>query len=259
VKQGLADLKPTERFTGLADLYTRYRPDYPAEAIDFILAHCHLWPGSLVVDVGSGTGTSSRQLAQRGITVIGIEPNEEMRQQAASLSVPEGMPAPTYRDGRGEETGLPDACTDAVLSAQAFHWLDAERALAEFRRILKPDGWVVLMWNERDEMDPFTAAYGDVLRSTPEGARLEARRTRAGEALLQSPLYQHRERVVFRHRQELDEDGVIGRARSASYAPRETQAVQVFCDALRQAFARHQCDGKVALHYETAVFVGQRR
>src|SRR5438132_13665342 len=73
---------PTVRFTGLADLYTQSRPTYPLEAVDFVLATCNLGPGSVLVDVGCGTGISSRLFAARGLRVIGIEPNAEMRVRA---------------------------------------------------------------------------------------------------------------------------------------------------------------------------------
>jgi SAM-dependent methyltransferase len=253
-----SELRPTERFTGLTDLYERFRPDYPAEAIDFIVAHCLLGTTTLIVDIGSGTGISSRILSGRGICVVGIEPNEEMRQRAIEVGAPpSGVPL-TYQAGTAEATGLSDGCADAVLSAQAFHWFDAEQAIAEFHRILKPHGWVVLMWNERDESHPFTSAYGQVLRATREGRQVESRHGKSGQALLQSPLYCRAERVTFAHQQLLDEEGVLGRARSASYAPREPAALQAFSEALRESFRENQCNGKVILRYVTSVYVGQR-
>jgi SAM-dependent methyltransferase len=249
---------PLERFTGLAKLYARCRPDYPAAALDFILGRCRLGPGSVLVDVGCGTGISSRRFAERGVAVVGVDPNDDMRAEAEAQAVSAGRPAPRYRKGTAEATGLPDVYADAVLAAQAFHWFEPGRALGEFHRILKPDGWAILMWNERDESDPFTAAYGAVLRTGPDAVRVEAERGRAGEPLLTSPLFQHGERVNFTNEQELDEDGLLGRAFSASYAPREPAAALVFAASLRAVFARFQHGGRVALRYETSVYVAQR-
>src|SRR5438045_3467049 len=113
----LSDANPTGRFSGLAEVYAKCRPDYPAEAVDFILARCGLAPGARLVDVGSGTGISARLFARRGLEVIGVEPNADMRRQAAAEPLPPGVPVPAYRDGCGEATGLPDACADAVLAA----------------------------------------------------------------------------------------------------------------------------------------------
>src|SRR5262245_21833755 len=96
----LSRMNPTGRFTGLADVYARCRPTYPAAAIALIVARFGPGPGSLLVDVGCGTGISSRLFAERGVPVIGIEPNEDMRRQAAAQPSPPGAPAPAYREGR---------------------------------------------------------------------------------------------------------------------------------------------------------------
>jgi SAM-dependent methyltransferase len=249
---------PTGRFTGLADVYARCRPSYPAEAIDFVMAHCALGPGSVMVDIGSGTGISSRLFAERGLRVIGIEPNAEMRQKADREPLSEGLIPPEYRAGRAEATGLPDAFADAVLAAQAFHWFATAPALAEFHRILKPGGWLTLLWNERDESDPFTAAYGNVFRADPQAAKLESYRGAAGQPLLTSPLFEAAERVLFSHAQSVDLDGMLGRAFSASYAPKEPDAVQAFAAALQDVFDRFQVNGQVVLRYQTSVYVARR-
>ena len=166
----LAQYRPAERFSGLADLYSRHRPTYPAAALDLIQARCGLGPGALLVDVGCGTGISTRLFAARGARVIGIEPNDDMRARAEAAPAPAGAPAPEYRKGTAEATGLPDGCAAAVLAAQAFHWFDAPAALREFRRILRPGGHVALVWNERDESDACTAAYGAVVRTGTDAA-----------------------------------------------------------------------------------------
>jgi SAM-dependent methyltransferase len=251
--------QPTGRFTGLADVYAAARPDYPEAAVGFILAHCNLTPGSLLVDVGCGTGISSRQFARRGLRVVGVEPNDDMRRRAEAEPIPEGAAGLEYREGHAEATGLPDSCADAVLSAQAFHWFAPAAALEEFHRILKPGGWVVLMWNERDASDPFTAAYGAVVRASRDGAKLEDARARAGAPLLHSLLFECGERVAFSHVQEVDEEGLLGRAFSTSYAPRAGEAVERYAAALREVFRRFQRGGKAVIRYETALYAARKR
>jgi SAM-dependent methyltransferase len=243
----------------LADVYAKCRPSYPDEAIDFIMVHCGLRPGATLVDVGSGTGISSRLFAQRGVQVIGLEPNPDMRRRASAEAFPPESPPPRYLEGRAEATGLADGVADVVLTAQAFHWFEPETTLREFQRILKAGAWVVLMWNERDETDPFTAAYGAVIRSAPDAAAVEVPRGRAGEVLLSHPLFQDAERRLFRNEQVLDEEALLGRAFSASYAPKETTAREVFAAKLRDVFAQHQQGGEVVLRYETSVYVARRR
>jgi SAM-dependent methyltransferase len=255
---GRSQLNATNRFTGLADIYARYRPDYPSSALDCIQARCDLGPQSLVADIGCGTGISTRLFAARGIQVLGIEPNADMRRLAEAELAPPGAPAPRYLPGRAEATGLSDQSVDAVLAAQAFHWFDPAAALSEFHRILKPGGNVALMWNERDESDPCTADYGDVIRSAPDAAVHELQRGKAGEPLLTSPLFTDAERLTFVHEQSLDQDGLLGRAFSASYAPREPAAAEAFAAGLRRVFAQHQRNGKVLLRYETSVYLARR-
>jgi SAM-dependent methyltransferase len=253
----LSQFNPTSRFTGLAETYARYRPDYPSSALDCIQTRLRLGPNSLLVDVGCGTGISARLVAARGIPVLGIEPNPEMRQRAETEAVPPGAPQPRYLAGRAEATGLPDWYADAVLAAQAFHWFDPTAALAEFHRILKRGGGVALMWNERDESDTCTADYGSVIRSAPDAAAVEAPRSQAGEPLLSSPLFTDAERLTFVHEQSLDEEGLLGRAFSASYAPREAAAAEMFAAGLRRVFARHQRKSRVLLRYETSVYLAR--
>jgi SAM-dependent methyltransferase len=256
----LSSLNPTGRFTGLADTYSRFRPSYPAQAIDFIMARCALRSESLLVDVGCGTGIASRLFAARAIKVVGIEPNIEMRCVAveATQNVASDLNL-TYRPGRAEATGLPTEAADAVLSAQAFHWFEPVATLREFHRILKPPGWAILMWNERDERDPVTAAYGEVIRTASDAATVEGpRQTRAGNVLRTSPLFRQAEQVTFHNQQALDEEGLLGRAFSTSYAPREASEREAWADRLKALFYQHQRDGAVVLRYRTSIYVAQR-
>jgi SAM-dependent methyltransferase len=255
----LSRSNPTGRFTGLADIYAKCRPGYPEAAVDFIVACCRLGRSSVLVDVGCGTGISTRLFARRGVSVVGIDPNDEMRGRAEAEAADPGSPPPVYRKGTAEATGLPGGYADAVLAAQAFHWFEPEAALAEFHRILKPGGWAVLIWNERDEADAFTAAYGAVVRSTGEAAAVEVPRGQAGEVLLRSDLFLNAQRALFDNEQVLDEEGVLGRALSASYAPCEPAQRADFTTALREVFARFQNGGQVILKYQTKVYLGQRR
>jgi len=252
-----SDYRPTERFSGLAGLYSQYRPDYPAAALEFVFSRCGLNDRSVLVDVGCGTGISSRLFAVRGVQVIGIEPNADMRQQAESEPLPAGVPTPRYQSGRAEATSLSEASADAVLAAQAFHWFVPETTLREFHRILKPNGWVILLWNQRDEADPFTRVYGAGVRRLTDAEVFEPYHGK-GAALLTSPLFEDGERAFFPNEQVLDEVSLLGRAFSASFAPRDDASAKRYIDELRVIFRRFQKDGQVTMRYETSAFLARR-
>lgn len=250
---------PLGRFTVRAEDYDRHRPTYPVEAIDLVIARAGLGASSLLVDAGCGTGISSRLFAMRGLPVIGIEPNDAMRRRAEETLIPAGYAAPAYRAGRAEETGLADGVADVVLAAQAFHWFEAEAALAEFHRVLAPGGWVALLWNERDETDACTAAYGDVIRTASNAAEMEGGRQSAGAALEHSSRFRDCQLSVFTHRQALDREGLLGRALSISYAPRDLVGVEHWRRTLGEVFERYQQQGEVTLLYCTTLYLARRR
>jgi SAM-dependent methyltransferase len=241
-----------------ADDYARYRPSYPDEAIRGVISRCGLTRSSAVVDVGCGTGISARLFAERGVSVIGIEPNSAMRRRAEATPCPAGPP-PRYRTGTAEATGLPDGTADCVVAAQAFHWFDAGAALREFHRLLKPIGWIALMWYERDESDAFTEAVGNLIRTAPDAAEIENHRLKAGDVIAANPLFGDYDRRMIRHASWLDREGLIGRVFTVSYAPKDEDARTVWTTELEALYDRYQLDGLVRLCYETTVHTAKRR
>ncbi len=143
----------TQRFTGRAEDYDRYRQRYPVEEVlTRLRAWCGLAPQWLVADVGAGTGMVAEIFLANGNPVIAIEPNPDMLAQMRSTFAPPHPNAAQLQilDATAEAITLPDASVDLVAAGRAFHWFDKERALAEFRRILKPGGWMTLIAVDRD-------------------------------------------------------------------------------------------------------------
>src|SRR5580704_8341752 len=142
-----AGLDPPQRFSSRAEAYARYRPTYPRETLGLLERECGLTAACKIADIGSGTGLLARSFLDFGCEVTGVEPNPGMR--AAGERMLSGEPRFRSVEGRAEATTLPDGSVDFVTAGQAFHWFEPTAARAEFQRILKPAGWVVLIWNER--------------------------------------------------------------------------------------------------------------
>jgi SAM-dependent methyltransferase len=243
---------PTRRFSGRARDYAAHRPDYPVAALDEILRG--LGPPSRVraADVGAGTGIASHQLAERGVAVWSVEPNPAMRSIAPVHS------RIRHRSGAGERTGLPRASVDLVLCAQAFHWFDARLALREFRRILKPGGRLAILWNERSALDPFTASYTDLVRASAGRDTTEATSTGV-RSLIRQAGFESIRRVTSPHTQSLTLGGLLGQARSISYAPRRGPAAAALRRGLRALHARFaDRSRRVRVVYRTILYVGTR-
>ena len=124
------------RFSGFADLYDTVRPVPPQVLVDVLTTYAGARPG-LVVDLGSGTGLSTRWAAGWSAEVIGVEPNADMRERAAAVTTAGTV---RYVDGWSSATGLPDRCADVVLAVQALHWMDPTATFAEVARLLRPGG-----------------------------------------------------------------------------------------------------------------------
>jgi SAM-dependent methyltransferase len=246
----------TSRFSDRVENYVRYRPGYPPEALQVLNAECGLAPQHVVADIASGTGIWTRMLLENGNPVLGIEPNPEMRQAGERLLA--AFPRFTSVAGTAEATTLAGASVDFVTAAQAAHWFDREHARREFARILKPEGWLVLLWNERlTDSTKFLRDYEQLLLTYGtdyEDVRHERTTEAVNEFFDPAPFQQH----VFAMRQEFDYAGIEGRLLSSSYAPGpEHPKYEPMLRELRRIFDAHAVAGRSAFDYKTRVYLGQ--
>ena len=245
----LHTMNPQDRFSDRAADYAKYRPSYPAVAIDSILEGLDNPSQLVAADIGAGTGISSRLLAERGIRVLAIEPNAEMRQAALP------HPLVEFHDDTAEHTNLLNASVDLVVCFQSFHWFDPKPTLVEFRRILKPNGRLAVVWNDRDREDKFTQSYTRLVQIASNNHPAESRLVSV-DPLLASPLFPNVRCHTFAYRQELDLDGLIGRVMSVSYIPRSGLAHQQLVSDLKELYTRSRDqNGSVYLVYRTSVYL----
>src|ERR1700687_2180461 len=151
-----------ERFSSRVENYVRFRPGYPAEVVEVLKKDRGLTRDSVVADIASGTGIFTRLLLEHGNRVFGVEPNPEMRRAGEEYLA--HYPNFTSVAATAENTGLPDQSIGLVTVAQAAHWFDREKALREFQRILRPAGYLALLWNDRRlEATAFDRDYEQML------------------------------------------------------------------------------------------------
>lgn len=248
-------LASTQRFSDRVENYVRYRPSYPPEVVDLLKNAHGLSADSVVADLGSGTGISAVLFLQAGCTVHAVEPNRKMREAAEKLLAHHALFHSV--DGSAETTTLPDHSVDFVVAAQAFHWFDAKAVRRECDRILKPGGWVVLIWNERQlDATPFLRAYENLLvKFSTDYATVRHENIDTGK-LAQFFVGPH-ETLVFANAQLFAFEGLKGRLLSSSYAPAEGHPRhEPMLDELRRIFDEHQQGDRVTFSYDTKVHVG---
>jgi SAM-dependent methyltransferase len=246
----------TSRFSNRVENYICYRPGYPPDVLQVLQRACGLSPDYAVADIASGTGIWTRMLLENGNRVFGVEPNAEMRQAGERLLA--GFPKFTSVPGTAEATTLPANSVDCVTAAQAAHWFDRNAARREFVRILKPDGWLGLLWNERlTDSTAFLRDYEQLLLAFGTDYQ-EVRHERTTDAVNEffhpAPFQEH----VFAMRQEFDYAGLEGRLLSSSYAPGPDHSNHApMLRELRRIFAAHAVAGRVTFDYKTRVYFGR--
>lgn len=249
-------LNPSEVFAPLAEDYARYRPGYPTEVLDELVHACGLTPDWVVADLGSGTGNLARLFLEAGHTVLGVEPNREMRKAGERLLA--AYPAFRSLDGTAECIPLAAQSADLVTIGQALHWFDPDKARVEFRRVLRGSNWVAVAWNDRlPDATGFFEEYRTLTRTLCDTELLRcAPPLSAGlDCLFDGITPRH---ASFPHIQHFDLPGLLGRARSSGYIPQPgTPAHRELTTGLATLFNRYQQDGKVAFYYMAQLFVGR--
>ncbi len=202
-------------FATAGKAYETGRPEYPPDAVKCLVDRLRITQGSVVLDVGAGTGKLARLLQTTGARVTGIEPIPDMRD-----AFMRALPGTPVLDGTAEAIPLPDASVDAIVVGTAFHWFDGVAALREARRVLRPGGALGLAWNVRDETVPWVAelvamvatyVHGDPPRYDPPAWRSAFNSPEA------STWFEALEESTFSFAQVMPRTAAIARVASTSF------------------------------------------
>jgi SAM-dependent methyltransferase len=249
-------IDPTTRFTSRVDNYVKYRPSYPPPIINLLESECGLSPATIIADVGSGTGFMSDLFLKLGNRVFGVEPNAEMRGAGERLLAK--YPSFVSVKATAEATTLPNESIDLIVAGQAFHWFDRAAAKLEFKRILKPGGWVVLVWNGfHVEASAVVRGYHELLLKYGTDYQEVSREIQACD--IEDFFSPRKFRLArFPFKQVFDFEGLKGRLLSASYAPQLADPrYGDMIEDLREVFAANQKHGTIDFDYQTEVYYGQ--
>lgn len=252
-----ADTDSKERFSSRVEQYVQYRPSYPVAAIDYLVNEFGVGPGRAVADIGAGTGIFTKLLLELGAQVTAVEPNRAMRE--AAVHALKANPNLQVVAAAAEDTGLPPHSVDFIVCAQAFHWFDQVKAQEEFKRILRPGGKVVLIWNSRlNEGTPFLTGYEQLLHTYATDYNAVNHRNLDEQALAAFFASGSMRVARFPHQQLLDYEGLSGRLQSSSYAPVQGEpSYDEMMAELKHLFERTQQEGRVDFAYETELYWGE--
>lgn len=236
--------------------YVASRPDYPAALFDTLRIPCCVPDGANVADVGAGTGLLTQGLLAQGYTVTAIEPSDGMR--AAADHALAQFAGYRSASGTAEQLPLADASVDLITAAQAFHWFDIPRARVEFLRVLKPQGQVALIWNDRVSTDPLHVALDGIFAQyggDKRGAMLAHDERSDVPAFFDSGAYQQ---WTWPHAHHLDEAALLSLVFSRSYMPARDSALgQQASEDVRRLFQSLATGGVVAVRYTTLAIIGR--
>lgn len=241
----------TKRFSDRVEDYVKYRPVYPTHVVSILKNKFVLDELSIIADIGSGTGISSKLFIDNGNKVYGVEPNKQMR-EAAELFFLENKNFVSI-SGTAEETNLPNKSIDLIFSGQAFHWFDKNSAKKEFNRILKKEGHIVLAWNERDEKDDFQKEYEKILQQIPEYAEVNHKNISDDQiSTFFSPAKMHKESIE--NLQIFNLESLKGRLRSSSYFPKQGKLHENIMRQIEGLFYKFEKNRVINFLYETNIY-----
>ncbi len=244
-------IDPKKRFSSRVENYIKYRPSYPLEIINFLKEKNILTEDTVIADIGSGTGILTRIFLDNGNQVYGVEPNTNMR--GAAENILQGYTNFSSIEGSAESTGIEENCIDLIVAGQAFHWFDVEEAKREFKRILKPNGYVALIWNNRGKAgSDFNSSYENFILKY--GTDYKEVKKNEGSV----DRFYNYQKTTFYNFQDLDFTSFKGRVLSASYIPLSDNLIfPEMLVELENLFNKYQRNETIRIEYDTEIYLGK--
>ena len=243
----------TQKFSGKADVYQKARPSYAQAMLDFIAQKWQIGNGSMVADIGSGTGILTRQLLGLGARVYAVEPNADMRAKAEELLG--DNPNFVSVTGTAEQTGLPDHSFQLVTAASAFHWFDTERFKLECERILLPGAPVVLVWNKAELSAEINLGRERIFKKYCPNFKGFSGGQDEGDKLKRFFFDGALQERRFPNPLSYDRQTFINRALSSSYSLIETDPeFEAYLIELGELFDQFAVEGKIMLPQDSVVY-----
>lgn len=246
-----------ERFSIKTEDYAKGRPDFPKEIIDFLYENKVIDFESKIADIGSGTGRFTKLLLERGHHVYGVEPNNEMRSKAEELL--SKFDNFTSISGNAENTTLPNKSLNLITVAQAFHWFDKEKCLVEFKRILKDNGKLFIIWDDlindyNDFSKEFRNISGRFRTVEPGNNRKKISRDETIDEVFKD--HEHTS-ISFDHELYQDFERIKAGALSASFAPKpDEDNYEEFIAELERVFNKYAENGEVCTAFRVTCCLG---
>ena len=245
-----------EKFSNKAENYAKYRPSYPSEFIHYLLYEADLL-NSVVADIGAGTGILTKLLSGGVNKIYSIEPNYQMR--SACIKYCSAYDNIIIKDGSAEETELNDNSIDFITVAQAFHWFDKNKCKIEFHRILRKNGKLVLVWNNRTPSNELVKENDELCRFLcPDFKGFAGGSETNPESESDIFLNGICEYKVFDNDRLLTLEEYMGGSLSSSYAPSEQDSnYYEFIAGLKLLFKKYNRNGKILIPNKTYSYFGE--
>ncbi|QQS96558.1 class I SAM-dependent methyltransferase [Sphingobacterium spiritivorum] len=245
--------KNVDRFTDRVVDYEKYRPSYPNQILSLLTREIGFNKDWLVADIGSGTGISTKLFVDNGNNTFGVEPNQAMRE--ACIHHFKKNRNFIAVNATAEDTKIDDHCIDLIFAGQSFHWFDKVKTKAEFQRILKPEGHIVLVWNQRSPEDEFQRAYEEFLVKHIPEYQTVTQKNITDEHIHEFFVPKDIRKFSLPNQQTFDLKAFFGRVKSSSYFPNEESESKRLYEGLRELFDEYAIDKRLVFNYQTDIYI----